>query len=106
MKLLLDECMDRHLARSLKNHFVRTVPQMGWASFKNGELLALAQNQFDVFITVDRHLPNQQHLAKFKIAVLVIRTTSNRLADLKPLLPAILAAIERTKPGHAIFVGA
>jgi len=106
MNLLLDECLDRHLAKELLGHYVRTVPQMGWASFKNGSLLALAQKQFDVFITVDRHLASQQHLSKFDLSVLVIRARSNRLAELQPLVPAILRALPKIKKGHAMFVGA
>ena len=87
MKLLLDECIDRRFARELPGHFVKTVPQMGWATIKNGELLALAENEFDVFITVDRNLPFQQNLSKFNVAVLVLQADSNRLTDLKPLAP-------------------
>ena len=49
---------------------MKTVPQMGWATTKNGELLALAEKEFDVFITVDRNLSFQQNLTKFNIAVL------------------------------------
>lgn len=56
MNLLLDECVDRRFAKELGAHFVKTVPQMGWATIKNGELLALAEKEFDVFITVDRNL--------------------------------------------------
>jgi hypothetical protein len=29
---------------------------MGWASKRNGELLALAVGQFEVFVTADRNL--------------------------------------------------
>ncbi|MGB3516276.1 MAG: DUF5615 family PIN-like protein [Elainellaceae cyanobacterium] len=56
MKILLDECIDRKLAREFPKHDVKTVPQMGWAGVKNGQLLALAKQEFDVFITVDRNL--------------------------------------------------
>jgi hypothetical protein len=86
VKLLLDECIDQRLAKDLGGHDVRTVPQMGWAGIKNGALLTLAEDEFDVFITVDRNLSFQQNLPKFNIAVLVLHATSNRLADLKPLL--------------------
>jgi hypothetical protein len=65
VKLLLDECVDRRFAKELQGHFVKTVPQMGWATIKNGELLALAEKEFDVFITVDRNLSFQQNLSKF-----------------------------------------
>ena len=65
MRILLDECIDRHLARSLTGHEVKTVPQMGWAAVKNGALLGLAEGQFDVFLTVDRNLSFQQNLPRF-----------------------------------------
>jgi len=32
---------------------------MGWASKRNGELLALASGQFDIFLTADRNLSYQ-----------------------------------------------
>lgn len=63
MNLLLDECIDRRLAKQLKGHTVKTVPQMGWATTKNGRLLALAEGKLDVFVTVDRNLSFQQHCA-------------------------------------------
>jgi hypothetical protein len=87
VKILLDECLDRRLARELEGDAreTRTVPQMGWASFKNGKLLALAAEKFDEFPTVDANLPHQQNLPKFNIAVVVLRPRSSKLADLKPL---------------------
>ena len=56
MKLRLDECIDRKFAREFVEYEIKTVPQMGWAGVKNGQLLALAEAEFDVFITVDRNL--------------------------------------------------
>lgn len=93
MKLLLDECIDRRFAKELSGHDVKTVPQMNWAAKKNGELLALAETEFDVFITVDRNLSFQQNLPKFNIAVLILHVPSNRLADLQPLAPKILSVL-------------
>ncbi len=60
MKLLLDECIDRKFAKEFVDYEIKTVPQMGWAGIKNGELLALAQAEFDVFITVDQNLSFQK----------------------------------------------
>src|ERR1700733_4121994 len=87
--------------KGTSGHFVRTVPQAGWATKKNGELLALAESEFDVFITVDRNLAFQQHLPKFDIAVLVLRGHSNRLADLKPLAPKVLSILPSLVKGKA-----
>jgi len=77
---------------------------MGWATIKNGELLALAAQQFDVFVTVDRNLSFQQNLAALPIAVLVLRARTNRLADLRPLIPALLTALPTSKPGVAQLI--
>jgi hypothetical protein len=105
MNILLDECVDRRLGRGLTGHTVRTVPKMGWAGIKNGHLLALAEQQFDVFITVDRCLSFQQNLSRFNIAVLVLCAATNRLVDLKGLVPDILAAIPNAPKGAAQTIG-
>jgi len=78
---------------------------MGWTTIKNGELVALAAEQFNVFVTVDRNLAFQQNVGASKIAVIVLRAKSNRLFDLKPLIPAPIAAIEAVKPGAVQLVG-
>ena len=105
MKILLDECIDRKLAREFPNHEVKTVPQMGWAGVKNGQLLALAEQEFDVFITVDSNLSFQQNLSQLDIAIVVLQASSNRLADLKPLAPKVLDVLDAVVKGQAIVVG-
>ena len=77
---------------------------MGWAGIQNGELMALAAEQFDVFITVDRNLSFQQNLTTYNIAVVVLYATTNRLADLKPLVPGILEALATAQAGTATIV--
>ncbi len=104
MKLLLDECIDRKLAKEFVDCEVKTVPQMGWAGIKNGQLLALAQKVFDIFITVDRSLSFQQNLPQFDIAVVVLYAPSNRLTDLKPLVPQVLAILSTLTKGQATVV--
>jgi PIN like domain len=104
MRVLLDECIDRRLGRDLVGYAVRTVPQMGWAGTLDGDLLPLVAAEFDVFITVDRNLPYQQNLAILDLAVLVLVAQSNRLADLQPLVPMILAAISVAGKGEAMTI--
>lgn len=60
MRVLLDECVDWRLARDIIGHDVRTARQMGWEAIQNGELLRLASQDFDAFVTVDRNLTFQQ----------------------------------------------
>jgi len=78
---------------------------MGWASMRNGELLRVAEREFDVFLTVDRKLQHQQDLSAFNIAVVVLVTHSNTLADLQPLVPTLLEQLPNAKPGHVLVVG-
>lgn len=101
MRILLDECVDRRFGRELVGHFVRTVPQMGWAGIKNGELMALAAEEFDIFLTVYRNLSYQQDISKFEIAMLVIHSVSNRYVDLKPFVELVLASIDSRVNGTA-----
>ncbi len=104
MKLLIDECIDRRFGLELVGHDVKTVPEMGWASFKDGELLARAQHEFEVFITVDRNLPYQQTLSQFNLAVLILRARTNRVADLKLFVPQILAVLPTIPIGQSATV--
>jgi uncharacterized protein DUF5615 len=57
MKVLLDECVPRKLRLELTEHAVLTVTEHGWSGIKNGKLLALAETEFEVFLTVDQNLP-------------------------------------------------
>ena len=104
MKILLDECIDQRLARDIRGHAVSTVPQMGWASVKNGELLKRAEREFDVFITVDRNLAFQQNIPKFQIAVILLHASSNRLSDLQVLVPRLLETIPTAPRGQVTHV--
>lgn len=104
--MLLDECVDRRLAGDIRGHDVKTVPEAGWAALKNGDLLGQAQHEFDAFVTVDRNLPFQQDLSRFSIAVIVLRAPSNRLTDLRGLIPQRLAALPAAKRGTVTRVGA
>ncbi|MDY6806626.1 MAG: DUF5615 family PIN-like protein [Cyanobacteriota bacterium] len=103
MKILLDECLPRKLKNSLEEHTVITVPQQGWSGTKNGELLRLAENEFDVFITVDRNLTYQQNLTDVNLAIVVLVARSNRLESIIPLMPEVRLALETIQAGIAII---
>ena len=105
MRLFIDECVDWRLSRDLVGHDIKTARQTGWTAIKNGELLALASESFDVFITVDRNLSFQQNIASLSIAVIVLQARSNRLADLKVLIPDLLTAIRSAQRGRVLVVG-
>ena len=79
---------------------------MGWASKRNGELLALAVGQFEVFLTADRNLSYQQDLSSFDIAIVVLVARSNRFDDLRPLVSRILEVLPTAQRAAATLVGA
>ena len=106
MRVLLDECVDWRLSRALTGHEVKSARQMGWSAIKNGELLELASERFDAFVTVDRNLAFQQNVRSLSIAVIVLHAKTNRLADLLPLVSNLLTAIGSAKPGVVTTVDA
>lgn len=106
MKILLDECVPRPLRRELIGHEVRTVADMRWEGIKNGALLRLAALQFDVFLTVDRHIPEQQNMRGFQLALVLLLVPDNKLHSLSPLVPDMLAALTTIQPGDMVRITA
>ena len=93
MRVLLDECVPRALRKELPGHDVKTISEAGWRGVKNGALLRLAAEEFDVLLTVDRNLEYQQNFSGLKLAVVVMEAESNDIAVLRPLLPAVREAL-------------
>lgn len=97
MNILLDECTPRIVKKRLPHFAIRTVQEMGWAGVKNGALLKLAEAQFEVFITTDKNLRNQQNLAKRKLAFILLPT--NQVPIVAALVPEIEAALNNIQIG-------
>ena len=104
MKLLLDECVTRHLKRDLSGHEVYTVEDAGFKGLENGELLRAASGAYEVLITVDRNIPYQQNIAGLNIAILILAAKRNSYVRLKPLIPRALRALETMKIGDVIRI--
>ncbi len=106
MRLLLDECVPARLSRALTSHQVSTVVRQGWSGIKNGRLLALAEAEFDAFVTVDKNLPYQQDMSALPISVVVLDAVSNELAHLLPLVPMLEARLASLAKGSFVIVKA
>ena len=106
MKILLDECLPKKLKREVDADYVKTVPEVGWASKKNGELLRLAEQHFDVLLTNDQNLEHQQSLKKFNLAIVVWVALTNDIQDLRPLMPAANEAMKTIQPGDIEYIRA
>jgi hypothetical protein len=106
VRILLDESTPRDLRRDFAGHEATTVARLGWSGIANGELLRRAVAAgFDLLVTADQSLQYQQNVPRSGIAVMVLRARSNRLEDYLPLMPAVLQALTRLKPGEVIEVG-
>ncbi len=89
----------------MPGHDVRTVQEAGWAGLKNGALLRAADGQFDTLLTVDQGVAHQQNLTGLLIGVVIMVAASNDIDDLRPLVPAVLKALDSLQPGEIVAVG-
>ena len=106
MRLLIDECIDERLRLLFPGHDCQTARFANLVGLKNGRLLEAAEaGGFDVLITVDQNIPDQQNLAGRKIALVILRGPTNRLRDLAPLAPAALSALSSIEPGDIVRIG-
>ncbi|MEX0772284.1 MAG: hypothetical protein WD038_03905 [Balneolales bacterium] len=103
IKILLDECLPKKLRYRIEESdpefFVKTVQDVGWASIVNGELLAKAEKEFDVFITSDRNLSFQQSISSSDICVFLLSAPTNVYEDLLPLVSKLATKIRTHEPG-------
>lgn len=106
MLLLLDECVPRPLKQDFIGHDVRHVVDMGWSSKRNGELLQLMlAERFTGLLTVDQSFAFQQNIRASGLAVIVLLAKTNRIKELRPLVPKVLEALSRLSPGEVIRIG-
>lgn len=99
MRVLFDQGTPAPLHHLLPGHAVSTAYELGRITLKNGEFLAAAEGQaFDVFVTTDTNLKQQQNLVSRRIAILVLSTTS--WPRIKVAAEVILMAIDAVVPGQ------
>jgi hypothetical protein len=89
----------------LVGHAVETVAGRGWAGVRNGELLKRASGEFDVFLTMDRRLPEQQRIAQLPFGVILLLAPSNRLSHLRTLVPEVLRMLPSMAAGSLHTAG-
>jgi predicted nuclease of predicted toxin-antitoxin system len=105
VKILIDECVDQRLRLLFSGHDCETAAYAKLSALKNGALLTWAEAAgFEVIVTADQEIPYQQNLAFRKISVVVLCAPTNRLADLRPLVPAAIEALGSLKPGQVIRI--
>jgi hypothetical protein len=98
MRILLDECVPWPMHKLLAGHECMTAQQRGWGGIKNGDLLRLAESEFDLFITSDQNIHYQQNLAGRRIPVLELST--NKLRRIRAAATEIQGAVAAIQPGE------
>ncbi len=105
MRVLLDENLPHTLRQLFENPIeVITVSYRDWTGKENGELLRLAANEFDAFITMDGSIPYQQNLESIQIGIILLKADSNRDEDLAPLIPQVNSILKTLKKGEVVNV--
>ncbi len=105
MRVLLDECVDERLRLLFSAYECQTARFAGLAGLKNGRLLETAEKAgFEVIITVDQNIPDQQNLEGRSIPLVVLCEPTNRLHDLEPLVPGAISALRSIGRGEVVRI--
>ena len=104
MHILIDECLPKKLKHVLKEHTVFTVQEKGWSGLENGDLLHIAEKEFDVLLTADRNIEYQQNIINFNIALVVLVAYINRLDRLLPLMPQLREVLKVIQPKQIAYI--
>jgi predicted nuclease of predicted toxin-antitoxin system len=105
MQLLIDACVDERLRLLFPGHDCQTARFANLAGLKNGRLLDAAEAAgFEILITVDQNIPDQQNLAGRRISLVILCGTTNRLRDLKLLAPAAISTLGSIGRGNLVRI--
>ena len=105
MKILLDECVTKHLKKYLSDFEVLTVREMQWSGIKNGKLMTLClENGFDVLLTIDKNLRYQQNLDKYALTIVVLNSFTSKVEELRDFIPSLLRQLPRFEKHTAYLI--
>ena len=102
MRVLFDTCVPRPLRNSLTGYDIKTTQELGWDRLRNGELIEMAEEVFDVLITSDQSLKYQQNLPARKLDIIVLPT--NHLPSVLQLVPKMALALSEIFPGALLEI--
>lgn len=99
MKVLLDENLPHELRLLLMPmHEVFTVSFLGWSALENGDLLTQAASSgFEAMITKDQGIEHEQNLDGLPLSVVVLKAKTNKIDDIRSLVPELLSALASLK---------
>jgi predicted nuclease of predicted toxin-antitoxin system len=105
MKILLDECVTKHLKPHLSDHEVSTVRELGWSGIQNGKLMTLCvEHQFDIILTIDKNLQYQQDLERYPLTIVILNSFTSKIEELVEFLPALRSKISTLQKHKAYII--
>lgn len=105
LRVLTDECVDPRVCRLFPhNVLARSVVGVGWAGKKNGELVRLAAEQFDVLFTVDQNMRFQTSLAGIELCVVVAPSNLKNVADFAPYVSQLIDSTSQLVNGEFLVL--
>jgi predicted nuclease of predicted toxin-antitoxin system len=99
MRVFLDACIDPRASDIFAGDDVRTAVEMGWHRLKDHLLLNLVEEQFDVFVTIDRGFEHQHNLKNRRIGIVIVRVSKNKAVSYRALAAELLSAVREVRPG-------
>jgi predicted nuclease of predicted toxin-antitoxin system len=104
MRILFDNGVPKKLRRSLPGHHIKTTAECGWETLVNGELLCVAQDEFEVLLSTDSNMKYQQRLPDYDIALIVLRAFNTKLESYLPLVPEVENILTTIQPGEVVYI--
>jgi predicted nuclease of predicted toxin-antitoxin system len=104
MRVFLDACIDPRAADIFSGHEVRTAVELGWHRLKDHLLLNLVEEQFDVFVTIDRGFEHQHNLKNRRIGIVIVHVSNNKAASYRALAAELLSSVVEVRPRAVLHV--
>jgi hypothetical protein len=83
-----------------------TVTERGWSGKKNGDLLRVAEVEFDALVTLDKSIEYQQNLSRIELGIVIISASNNRRQDIELAMPEVNKVLRTIQSGEVIHVAA
>ena len=102
---MLDECVTKRLKKYLEEFKVFTVRELELSGIKNGKLMAYCvENKFDILITIDKNLMNQQNLDKYTVTIVVFNCFTSKIEELITFLPSFKSQVDTLQKHKAYII--
>jgi predicted nuclease of predicted toxin-antitoxin system len=105
VRILLDNNLPVQFTELFVGHDAVHCRDLGWRHLENGQLVRVADEQFDVLVTVDKNMPHQTSLKGLSLRVVVLDVNSNRHAEVRAVIPKVLVKLESLEEGSYTSVG-